>query len=209
MERSSLVEGDELFDAMLRDMRRAAESVRLESYILAADAVRRAFLDEAGRCASRGIQTRVRADQAGSWLDLSRADIVSMRRAGVHFEWSRPWSRRRPFSVNRRNHRKLIVVDKSIAYVGGYNIHAQGSGRVIGDGRWRDTHVRFVGDPAAAAAGCPISSPTSASHSRDRSSDHLTMAIWCPSPAGKSILLETVSVLWSTTQRSGALALDT
>lgn len=146
------VEGDELFDAMLRDMRGAAESVRLESYILAADAVGRAFLDEAGRCASRGIQTRVRADQAGSWLDLSRADIVSMRRAGVHFEWSRPWSWRRPFSINRRNHRKLIVVDKSIAYVGGYNIHAQGSGRVIGDGRWRDTHVRFVGDPAAAAA---------------------------------------------------------
>lgn len=75
-----------------------------------------------------------------------------MRTAGVRFEWSRAWSPLRPFALNRRNHRKLLVVDEAAAFVGGFNIHALSSERAVGRPRWRDTHVRFIGEPAAAAA---------------------------------------------------------
>jgi cardiolipin synthase len=145
-------EGDVLFDDMLRDIDCAKRSIRLESYIFASDIVGRQFIDALVHCAVRGISVHLRADHAGSWSVLSRADIDRMRTAGVRFEWSRPWSPRRPLTINRRNHRKLLVVDESVAYVGGFNVHAASSLRATGRARWRDTHVRFVGDSAAAAA---------------------------------------------------------
>ena len=131
------VEGDELFDAMLRDIHRAERSIRLESYILASDGGGRPFIEAVSHCARRGIEVSLRADHAGSWFELSRADIDALRMAGARFEWSRPWSPQKPLAFNRRNHRKLLVVDKAIAYVGGFNLHAASSRRVSGDGRRR------------------------------------------------------------------------
>lgn len=46
---------------------------------------------------------------------------------------------------NRRNHRKLLVVDDRIAYVGGFNIHRESSRRLSGETRWRDSHVAISG----------------------------------------------------------------
>lgn len=51
--------------------------------------------------------------------------------------------RRDPLCYNRRNHRKLLVVDGEVVYVGGFNIHRENSRRAFGNGRWRDTHVRL------------------------------------------------------------------
>ncbi len=146
------IEGDLLFDDMLRDIECAQRSVRFESYIFTSDPVGRQFVDTLARCATRGLDVRLRVDHLGSWRDLSNADIERLRAGGVHFEWSRRWSVHRPLAINRRNHRKLLVVDEAIAYVGGFNVHAASSLRSFGSGRWRDTHVRFVGKPAAAAA---------------------------------------------------------
>lgn len=146
------VEGDPLYAAMIEGISRAASNVRLESYILASDAVGDAFVDALTQCAARGVTVRLRADHVGSWRALARADVAQLRAAGVHFEWSRPWSWRAPLAVNRRNHRKLLVVDETVAFVGGFNIHAQSSQRAVGSVRWRDTHVRFRGAAAAAAA---------------------------------------------------------
>lgn len=145
-------EGDALFDAMLRDISLARRSVRLESYIFTSDVVGRAFVEALCRRSMLGVGVWLRADHVGSWLELKRADIRRMRAAGVHFEWSRAWSLRAPLSLNRRNHRKLLVVDEAAAFVGGFNIHAPSSQRASGSGRWRDTHVRFLGAAAAAAA---------------------------------------------------------
>lgn len=145
------VEGDVLYDAMLRDIGRAEHSVRFESYILTSDAVGRVFVDALSGCATRGVNVWLRADHAGSWRELKRGDVDRMRAAGVRFEWSRPWSWRHPFTLNRRNHRKLLAVDGAIAYVGGFNLHVPSSQRAYGPRRWRDTHVRFLGEPAAAA----------------------------------------------------------
>lgn len=146
------VEGDALYEAMLDDIGRAERSVRLESYIVTSDAVGRVFMEALSRCAARGIDVWLRADHAGSWRELKGVDIDRLRTAGVRFEFSRAWSPLRPFALNRRNHRKLLVVDEAAAFVGGFNIHAPSSERAVGRSRWRDTHVRFIGEPAAAAA---------------------------------------------------------
>ena len=146
------VEGDALYDAMLDDIGRAERSVRLESYMLTSDAVGHTFIGALSRCAARGVSVRLRADYAGTWRELKGGDIDRLRTAGVRFEWSRAWSPLRPFALNRRNHRKLLVVDEAAAFVGGFNIHAASSERAVGRLRWRDTHVRFIGELAAAAA---------------------------------------------------------
>ena len=146
------VEGDLVYAAMLADISRAARNVRLESYILASDAVGVAFVSALSDCATRGVTVWLRADHMGSWRTLARADVAHMRAAGVHFEWSRAWSLRAPLAVNRRNHRKLLVVDDTVAFVGGFNIHAPSSQCAVGSARWRDTHVRFRGAAAVAAA---------------------------------------------------------
>lgn len=145
------IEGDVLYEAMLDDIDAARDNVRLESYIIASDRVGRAFIDSVIRRARCGVQVRMRADQAGSWTVLTRSDIDRMRTNGVRFEWSRPWSAWQPLSSNRRNHRKLLVVDNAVAYTGGFNLHDASSMRAVGQSRWRDTHARFTGEPAAAA----------------------------------------------------------
>ena len=107
------IEGDLLFDDMLRDIECAQRSVRFESYIFTSDPVGRQFVDTLARCATRGLDVRLRVDHLGSWRDLSNADIERLRAGGVHFEWSRRWSVRRPLAINRRNHRKLLVVGEA------------------------------------------------------------------------------------------------
>lgn len=145
-------EGDLLYDDMLSDIDNAKHSIRLESYILSSDAVGGRFVASLCGAARRGVAVSVRADRAGSWLTLARADLSRLDKAGANFRWSRPWAWRKPFNVNRRNHRKLVVIDEVIGYVGGFNIHAAGSLRAYGISRWRDTHIRFGGVLAGLAA---------------------------------------------------------
>lgn len=150
--RSVYTEGDLLYEAMLEDLQGATHSVRLESYIFASDAVGSAFLAALMAAARRGVMVAVRADHAGSFFTLAKADIWRLRDHGVDFHWSRRWSPAHPLVFNRRNHRKLLIVDERVAYLGGFNIHAPSSLRLSGPSRWRDTHVRFIGPVAAAAA---------------------------------------------------------
>lgn len=152
-DRSVYAEGDLLYQAMLADLQAATRSIRLESYIFASDAVGAAFLAALLAAGRRGVSVALRADHAGSFFTLAKADIRRLRDHGVDFHWSRRWSPGRPLVFNRRNHRKLLVVDEQVAYLGGFNIHAPSSLRLRGPSRWRDTHLRFVGPLAVAAAG--------------------------------------------------------
>ena len=139
------IEGDELYAAMLADIAAAKEAVRFETYIFVDDAVGRKFLDAFIERARAGVAVRVRLDHAGSWFGIGRAAINELEAAGVKFEWSRRWTWRRPFTFQKRNHRKLLVVDRECAYLGGFNIHVENSRAIFGDGRWRDTHLRISG----------------------------------------------------------------
>ncbi len=138
-------EGDKLYDSMLSDIRTADSSVRLECYMLVDDEAGAPFLTALAEVGAAERSTTVRVDSAGSWGTVSRRRRQLLKAKGVLWQWSRPWSWRVPWVFNRRNHRKLLIVDDRIAYVGGFNIHRESSRRVVGAARWRDTHVRFNG----------------------------------------------------------------
>ena len=144
-------EGDELYGAMLQAIAEAKESVRLESYIFADDEIGRRFADAMAQAASAGVRVQLLIDAAGSFFWSSRRLERFLRHNGVHVRWYHRWSWRRPLRYNQRNHRKLLVVDSRQAFLGGFNIHRENSRELVGEQRWRDTHVQ-VGGPLAVEA---------------------------------------------------------
>lgn len=138
-------EGDQLYDSMLSDLRAADFAVRLECYIFADDEAGAPFVAVLAEAAAAHRAVNIRLDAAGSWGMISRAGQQLLKANGAILQWSRPWSWRTPWAFHRRNHRKLLVVDDQVAYLGGFNIHRQSSRRAVGATRWRDTHVRFTG----------------------------------------------------------------
>lgn len=154
-----LVDGPATFAAMFGAIEQARTSVLIESYIIddAEVAQRLAGLLVAKRAA--GLEVAVIYDDVGSFATPS-AYFDRLRAAGVAvcaFNPVNPLRRPRYWNITHRDHRKIAVIDRAIAYTGGINISAVysagslGSGRVPAgvDGGWRDTQIELRG-PAAA-----------------------------------------------------------
>ena len=144
-------EGDELYAAMLDSIAGARRSVSLETYIFAADEVGERFVQALAERARAGIDVRLQVDAFGSLWVFPRARQAFLEAQGVRVRRFHRWQWRAPWRYNRRDHRKLLVVDAATAYLGGFNIHRQSSRRYSGDRRWRDTHVQLPGKLAAGA----------------------------------------------------------
>jgi len=138
-------EGDSLYADMQAAIAAAQQHVLLESYIFADDEVGRQFADCLITQARRGINVCLHLDAAGSLFWHSRRLSTRLRRNGVQLRWFHHWDWRHPWRYNRRNHRKLLVVDSDCAYVGGFNIHRENSRAIYGEQRWRDTHIKLQG----------------------------------------------------------------
>ncbi|MCS7034620.1 MAG: phospholipase D-like domain-containing protein, partial [Phycisphaerae bacterium] len=102
----------------------AQRMVCLEVYIFGSDETGRAFADLLCRCAQDGVRVYVSCDSFGClWTD--RAIFRQMREAGVRveeFHPMRPWECRYSWRPANRDHRKLLVVDEQVAWLGGMNI---------------------------------------------------------------------------------------
>jgi len=136
--------GDDLLSDILADIDRAEREVLFETFIWRDDPSGRAVRDALGRAAARGVRVLVLWD----WLLSDRTIDNSFFPKGVEVHVfkriPRGPSALRPSNA-LRDHRKLVVVDDRIAYLGGYN---------IGDEflQWRDTHVRLEGVAAREVA---------------------------------------------------------
>jgi cardiolipin synthase A/B len=138
--------GEAAFAAMHEAVAGARHEVLLESYIFKDDAVGRSMLDQLSAAAARGVAVRVLADALGS-LSTHAAFWRDMERRGIAAHLFNPlfkglWYQ--PF----RDHRKLLVVDRSIGFTGGMNIGVEYGSPSAPGGPWRDSHVRVAG-PAA------------------------------------------------------------
>lgn len=138
-------EGDDLYDAMVGAIGAARERVDLETYIYAADEVGWRIGEALAARARAGVRVRVLVDAAGSLFSFSDSLESYLRQHGVVVRRFHRWSWHRPLRFYRRNHRKLLAIDRREAYVGGFNLHRESSRSAYGPGRWRDTHVRMSG----------------------------------------------------------------
>ncbi|MFT8307119.1 cardiolipin synthase [Acetobacter malorum] len=118
----ALHDGDGGYPCMLKAIEEAAQSILLCSYIFRNDQIGGLFIEKLIAAQKRGVQVRVLVDGIGSGYFLSSV-YRRLRRAGVpcgRFMHSMlPW--RMPF-INLRNHRKILVVDGRIGFMGGLNI---------------------------------------------------------------------------------------
>ena len=115
--------GAEFFPAIESAIGAAREEVRLETYICVDDEAGRRVAEALKRAAARGVQVRAMLDAFGS-RGLPKAFVPSLREAGVDVQLFRP--PRTWFSLERtrlrRLHRKILIVDRRVAFVGGLNI---------------------------------------------------------------------------------------
>jgi cardiolipin synthase len=138
-------EGEPAYHAMLEAVRGARHHIHMETFIFQPDAAGREFLDALTKKAREGVQVRLVYDAMGS-LHLHASRLRELRGAGgkvFAFLPLNPFRRR--IQVNLRNHRKILVVDGRVAFVGGLNIGDEYLGKVRRFGFWRDTHFRLEG----------------------------------------------------------------
>jgi cardiolipin synthase len=141
-----LSNGEDKFRALFKALEEAQEHIHLEYYIFKDDEVGRCVRDILIRKSREGIEVRVIVDGLGS-RTLSQPFLKQMKQAGVQTAVFFPV--RFPFLSNKtnfRNHRKIVVVDGRIGFVGGMNIGDEYLSRNTELGYWRDTHLRLEGE---------------------------------------------------------------
>ncbi|MEC7833667.1 MAG: phospholipase D-like domain-containing protein [Gemmatimonadota bacterium] len=145
-------EGSSTFSSWLEGISRAQCMVYLENYLIRNDRVGRAFRDVLIEKARSGVPVYVIYDWVGCWATRS-SYWKPLRQAGVHVRAFNPLSFGigDPFGILRRDHRKLIVLDGKVAYVGGFCLGVEWVGGV-NQPAWRDTAVKISGPAASAAA---------------------------------------------------------
>jgi len=136
--------GYEFFPSLLRDIAAARSHIHICIYIFEDDALGRLVADALIAKAREGVEVRVVYDHVGSWSVKNRF-FERLREGGVEVEPFMPVRFPRLTSkANYRNHRKIVVIDGRVGYIGGMNIalrYVKGTGTQP----WRDTMVRIEG----------------------------------------------------------------
>ncbi|MCL2873693.1 MAG: cardiolipin synthase [Defluviitaleaceae bacterium] len=134
--------GMDKFGSLIEDIRNAESHIHLQYYIFRNDALGRQIIDELATKAAEGIEVKVFIDGLGNY-GHSKKMFKPIVEAGGNFQiFFRPFMAK----VNFRNHRKLVVIDGIIGYIGGFNIGVEYIGKSKRFGNWRDTHVRILGE---------------------------------------------------------------
>src|SRR6266404_365715 len=142
-----LCSGDEVFPAMLAAIEGAQKSVCLETYTFAVGPLGERFREALIRAHKRGAQVRVLIDALGS-MTLPDNFWVPLRGVGAQVRQFNPLSLNR---LGIRDHRKLLVCDERVAFVGGFNIASEYEGDGIQRG-WCDIGLKLEGPLAAELA---------------------------------------------------------
>lgn len=152
----SLVNGDEIFPAMLAAIEAAEQTINFETYVYWSGDIAREFARALIAQAQAGVEVRVLLDWFGSTpMDLSLID--DMEAAGIRVVRFRPVRWYTLNRINNRTHRKLLVVDGRTGFTGGVGIGDEWLGDARHPGEWRETHYRVTGPIVAAMQGAFVS----------------------------------------------------
>jgi len=137
-------DGHETFNQLLKDLENATDHIHLQYYIVRADGLGDRLAEVLIKKAKEGVEVRFLFDDLGS-RRLNNRYIKRLRRAGIHVEAFFPSKLMLNLKINYRNHRKLVIIDGKIGYIGGFNVGDEYLGKSPKFGYWRDTHLRVLG----------------------------------------------------------------
>jgi cardiolipin synthase len=139
-----LENGDQIFPAMLGAIRQARRRISFESFIYSDGVIAQAFTEALASAGRRGVSVRLVFDSFGS-LNLSKSTIDQLRSAGVEIVWFNPLASWTIEEVNYRTHRKVLVVDGTVAFTGGVGVADHWRGNARTENEWRDTQFQLTG----------------------------------------------------------------
>ena len=142
-------DGHQLFDKLIDDINHAEKQVYVEFYTFYADDLGKRVLKALEAAAKRGVTVKVLYDLSGSRGTTYRF-FAHLEELGGDAQPFNSKSNKRITTprLNYHLHRKIVVIDQQIGYIGGFNIGDQYLGTVPKFGYWRDTHFRIVGQAA-------------------------------------------------------------
>lgn len=138
-------DGNQLFERMIEDMKKAKWFIHIQFYIIKDDVLFDRIREILACKVKQGVEVRILYDAMGCRM-ASHTFWKKLQEEGMEIAVFFPALLRRVhLRMNYRNHRKIVIVDNEVAYVGGFNI---GKEYVDLDERfrhWRDTHLRICG----------------------------------------------------------------
>jgi len=138
--------GKLLTEQLFHDIQKAKQYVHVQFFIVKNDPISQQFTNLLKKKAEQGMDVRLLVDWVGSAVLPSNVRD-SLKKSGVKFSYSHKPKWPHPFyTLQKRNHRKICVIDGEIGYIGGFNI---GKEYVDGDKKlspWRDYHLHLTGE---------------------------------------------------------------
>ena len=143
---SIFTDGKKKFEQLFKDIEQAKNHIHIQYYIIKDDNLGKRFIDLLTKKAKEGIKVRVLYDELGSRTLNNKRFFKEFKKVGGRVEVFFP-SKLKFFNprLNFRNHRKLVIIDGIIGYVGGFNVGDEYLGLDPKFGYWRDTHLRIEG----------------------------------------------------------------
>ena len=143
-------DGNEKFEALMEDMQKAEKYIHVQYYIIKNDVLFHRIRDVLVKKAEEGVEVRILYDAMGC-RTMKKSCWKELNKKGVRTSEFFPAALRRlHLRMNYRNHRKIVVIDGKIGYVGGFNIGKEYIGLDDRFGYWRDTHLRMTGSAVTA-----------------------------------------------------------
>jgi len=139
-------DGERKFQELFNSIENAKDHIHMEYYIIRNDDLGNKLLNLLSKKAKEGVEVRLLYDSVGG-RQISKDKIDKLKNSGVKvavfFSSTIPFVN---FKINYRNHRKIVVIDGIVGFVGGFNVGNEYMGLNNKIGYWRDTHLKISGD---------------------------------------------------------------
>lgn len=145
-------DGREKFEALVTEMEHAEKYIHLQYYIIRNDELWQAIKEVLIRKVQQGVEVRVLFDSMGC-KSMRKREWKQLRESGIEVaEFFPALLGKLQLRVNYRNHRKIVVIDGRIGFVGGFNVGREYLGLEKKFGYWRDTHLCLEGSAVTTLA---------------------------------------------------------
>ena len=140
-----LVDGDQFFPRILSAIANAASAVDVEMYLFESGAIANELIDQLIQARARQVYVRLLLDHVGSH-NLRHTDRERLQAAGVDLRFFNPVKRNKHLRNFSRDHRKIVLVDCAVAFIGGAGFTDEFSPRHHGKRAWHDAMVEIQGE---------------------------------------------------------------
>ncbi|MDD4583071.1 MAG: cardiolipin synthase [Eubacteriales bacterium] len=142
---SVLTDGIHKFESLLSDINNAIETINVMYFIIKNDPVGRGLIEALTKKAKEGVEVRLLIDAIGG-RQISHKQLAKFKEVGGQYAFFFPPKfKYLNMKLNYRNHRKMVIIDGEIGYLGGFNVGIEYIGKKKKFGYWRDTHLRLTG----------------------------------------------------------------